>query len=226
MKKIILVTGGNRGIGLEICRQLAKQGNTVLMASRNLTKAEEIIKKMKGEIIPLKLDITQEEDIQEAFKFISDKFGKLDVLINNAGIMSTTTSASEANISEVKKVMDTNFFATWNLTVQLLPMIKKSSDGRIINMSSIMGALNELTGGHAGYRLSKTALNGLSIQLSKELSPEIKVYAVHPGWVKTEMGGPNAQLSVEQGADTAVWLATENNVPGGKFYANRKIMEW
>jgi NAD(P)-dependent dehydrogenase (short-subunit alcohol dehydrogenase family) len=188
MKKIILVTGGNRGIGLEICRQLAKQGNTVLMASRNLTKAEEIIKKMKGEIIPLKLDITQEEDIQEAFKFISDKFGKLDVLINNAGIMSTTTSASEANISEVKKVMDTNFFATWNLTVQLLPMIKKSSDGRIINMSSIMGALNELTGGHAGYRLSKTALNGLSIQLSKELSPEIKVYAVHPGWVKTEMG--------------------------------------
>jgi NAD(P)-dependent dehydrogenase (short-subunit alcohol dehydrogenase family) len=226
MKKIILVTGGNRGIGLEICRQLAKQGNTVLMASRNLTKAEEIIKKMKGEIIPLKLDITQEEDIQEAFKFISDKFGKLDVLINNAGIMSTTTSASEANISEVKKVMDTNFFATWNLTVQLLPMIKKSSDGRIINMSSIMGALNELTGGHAGYRLSKTALNGLSIQLSNELSPEIKVYAVHPGWVKTEMGGPNAQLSVEQGADTAVWLATENNVPGGKFYANRKIMEW
>jgi NAD(P)-dependent dehydrogenase (short-subunit alcohol dehydrogenase family) len=226
MKKIILVTGGNRGIGLEICRQLAKQGNTLLMASRNLTKAEEIIKKMKGEIIPLKLDITQEEDIQEAFKFISDKFGKLDVLINNAGIMSTTTSASEANISEVKKVMDTNFFATWNLTVQLLPMIKKSSDGRIINMSSIMGALNELTGGHAGYRLSKTALNGLSIQLSNELSPEIKVYAVHPGWVKTEMGGPNAQLSVEQGADTAVWLATENNVPGGKFYANRKIMEW
>jgi NAD(P)-dependent dehydrogenase (short-subunit alcohol dehydrogenase family) len=226
MKKIILVTGGNRGIGLEICHQLAKQENTILMASRNLAKAEEKIKDMEGEIIPLKLDITWEEDIQEALKFILERYGKLDVLINNAGIMSSTTKASEADISEVKKVMDTNFFATWNITVQLLPLIKKSDDGRIINLSSIMGALSELTGGHAGYRLSKTALNGLSILLSNELSPKIKVYAMHPGWVKTEMGGPNAHLSVEQGADTAVWLATENNVPGGKFYANRKVIQW
>ena len=122
--------------------------------------------------------------------------------------------------------MDANFFGPWELIKTLKPLLSKSDDPRIINMSSGMGALNELKrGGYAGYRTSKTALNALTIQLASELD-DIKINAMCPGWVKTEMGGSEAEREVEKGAETAVWLATNDVIPSGKFLRDKEVIEW
>jgi NAD(P)-dependent dehydrogenase (short-subunit alcohol dehydrogenase family) len=149
------------------------------------------------------------------------------VLVNNAAIMTDTYSGLDADLDNVKKVFDTNFFGAWRMVKAFIPLLKNSGDGRIINVSSEMGALNDMGQGHPGYRLSKTALNGLTALLANELSDtSIKVNAVHPGWVKTDMGGPNAIRFVAEGADTIVWLATSNQIPNGKFVYDRQVIPW
>lgn len=225
MKKIILVTGGNRGIGLGICRELATQGHTVLLGSRHLEQGEEAAGAINGDVTALKLDVTKDEDIMKAVKTISEHYGHLDVLINNAGIISTGAGAGSVETKEVERVMETNFYGAWRVTQLMLPLLEKSTAGRIVNMSSGMGALDDLSGGYAAYRMSKTALNGLTILFSNELQG-IKVNAVCPGWVRTEMGGEGASRSVEQGADTAVWLATAEHIPTGKFFRDRNEIPW
>jgi NAD(P)-dependent dehydrogenase (short-subunit alcohol dehydrogenase family) len=129
-------------------------------------------------------------------------------------------------MKEVRGVMETNLFGAWELIQQLLPLLRKSDDGRIVNISSGKGALASLTGDHAAYSLSKLALNGLTLMLSNELRGEITVNSMCPGWVKTDMGGPNAHRSVEEGSDTAVWLSTAENIPSGKFLRDRKVIDW
>lgn len=226
MKKIILVTGGNRGIGRGICTELAHQGHTVLLGSRSVEDGEEAASAIGGDVTAVKLDVTEDADIMKAAKIISDRFGHLDVLINNAGIISTSAGATSAEPKEVTRVMETNFQGAWRVVQLMLPLLEKSKDGRIVNMSSGMGALDDLTGGHAAYRLSKTALNGLTILLSNELQGRVRVNAMCPGWVRTEMGGEGASRSVEQGADTAVWLATAETIPTGKFFRDRQEIPW
>ena len=131
------------------------------------------------------------------------------------------------NIEEVKRIMETNFYGPMRMNKTFLPLLKKSDEARIINISSGMGALNSLTGGYAGYRLSKTGLNAQTILLSHELKQTgIKVFSVCPGWVKTDMGGKSAPRPVEKGAETAVWLATEKNPASGKFFRDKKIISW
>lgn len=226
MTKIALVTGANRGIGREICRQLAERGLTVVLTARNEAKGIEAAAGMNGNIIVQKLDVTSMQDAKEVAHFIGEKFGKLDVLINNAGIISAR-GAINADIHEAKLVMDTNLFGAWQVTLAMLPLLKESREGRIINMSSEMGTHSEMVGGYAAYRLSKHALNALTMLMSKELAGTgIKVNAMHPGWVRTDMGGANGQRSVEQGADTAVWLATAGHVPSGKFFFDREEEMW
>jgi NAD(P)-dependent dehydrogenase (short-subunit alcohol dehydrogenase family) len=267
--KIVLVTGGNRGIGLEICRQLDKLNHTVILGSRDFEKGRAASGILSKKLIVKQLDVTNEGSILELFKFIKTDFGKLDVLINNAGIgakdnddingviggiqdfIRTNLPAAwrvaknfkpvlqnvgmgkgkqgAANISllSVKHIMETNFYGPWRMIQAFIPLLKKSEDGRIINMSSGMGELNNLTGDYPGYRLSKSSLNALTIMFSIELKDQgIKVNAMCPGWVKTDMGGPYAPREVSQGANTAVWLATEKEIPTGKFFRDREEINW
>lgn len=226
--KIILVTGGNRGIGREICRQLAALGHTVLLGSRDLKKGEQVAAEMEGEVLPVKLEVAKEEDINNLATHIKDKFGKLDVLINNAGILVGQKGTVDVDIDEVKRIMEVNFYAPWRLSQAMIPLLKNSPDGRIVNMSSGMGEWDSLRlGNYAGYRLSKTSLNALTVQMASELSgTKVKVNAMCPGWVKTDMGGAGADRQVEEGADTATWLATADTIPSGKFFRDRKEISW
>lgn len=267
--KTVLVTGGNRGIGLEICSQLDKMGHIVILGSRDLEKGMAAARPFSKNVTVKQLDVTNEESILNLFEFVKTDFGKLDVLINNAGIgeiqkinkngiiaraktfMETNlygarqiskiitpvlrktrllpqrNRAGYISLADVKLVMETNFYGAWRMTQVFLPLILKSEDGRIINMSSGMGELNSLTGDYPGYSLSKASLNALTIMFSNDLKDKgIKVNAMCPGWVKTDMGGPDAPRSVSQGADTAVWLATENIIPTGKFFRDREEINW
>ncbi len=226
--KIMLVTGGNRGIGREICRQLAALGHTVLLGSRDLKKGEEVAARMEGEVLPVKLEVTKEADINDLAAHIRDKFGRLDVLINNAGILVGQKGTVDVDIEEAKSIMEVNFYAPWKLSQAMIPLLKNSPEGRIVNMSSGMGEWDSLRlGSYAGYRLSKTSLNALTVQMAGELSgTKVKVNAMCPGWVKTDMGGAGADRPVEQGADTATWLATTEQIPTGKFFRDRKEISW
>ena len=226
MNKIIVVTGGNRGIGKEICRQLDLMNYQVILCSRDLSKGRKAAKEMSPKIDVQELDVLSESSIQKLRKYIESTYGKLDVLINNAAIIGDKAGILETKQSDYRKVMDTNFFGPWELIKNLSPLLQKSDDGRIVNVSSEMGELRNIKkGGNAAYRMSKAALNALTIQLSGELK-NIKVNALHPGWVKTDMGGAHADLEVEQGADTAVWLATNDEIPNGAFLCKRKVVEW
>lgn len=226
MNRIAVVTGGSKGIGNAICRQLAEHGFTVILTARDEARATTAAGNIKGDVIARKLDVNNMSDAKALAGFIEKTYGRLDVLVNNAGLISTD-GATEADMEETREIMDTNFLGPWQVTIALLPLLKKSDDARIINMSSEMGAMRELVGGYAAYRLSKHALNALTILMSKELDQTtIKVNAMHPGWVRTDMGGANAPRSADQGADTAVWLATAPKIPTGKFFKDRKEIEW
>ncbi len=232
MDKIVLVTGGNRGIGLEICRQLAEKGATVILTARDENKgaaARDALAKSGFSVGFQPLDVADSASIQALKNQLENEYGRLDVLINNAGIGVGNKKALDADFAEVKEIMATNFYGPWELTVALLPLLRKSKDARVINMSSGMGALDSLpAGSYAGYRLSKTSLNGLSMMLAGELGSEnIAVNAMCPGWVRTGMGGQSAPRSVEQGADTAAWLALEaSRKITGKFFRDRKEIPW
>ena len=228
MKKTILVTGGNRGIGKEICRQLTAMGHQVLLGSRSVEKGKAAAESMEGNVEVVQIDVTLPEQIEALAAHIETKYGQLDVLINNSGIGIGSSGASDINLNEARSVIETNFFGVWQSILILLPLLKKSSDARIVNMSSGMGSISEMVHrtGYAGYRISKSALNALSILLSNELKGEVKVNSMCPGWVRTDMGGPEADRSVEEGADTAVWLATADKTPNGKFLRDRQVIEW
>lgn len=226
--KTILVTGGNRGIGLEICRQLAAGGHTVLLGARDPDQARTAAAELPGpgRALVLHLDVTREEDIWATADVLRESFGdRLDVLINNASIMDHQRLAS-LDEGDFRRTLETNFFGALRLTRQLLPQLK--GGGRVVNLSSGLGASDSLgQSGNAGYRFSKWALNGLTIMLAGELAgDDIKVNAVCPGWVRTDMGGSRAPRSVAEGADTPVWLATAANIPTGKFFRDRKEISW
>jgi NAD(P)-dependent dehydrogenase (short-subunit alcohol dehydrogenase family) len=222
----ILVTGGNRGIGLETCRQLAALGHTVLLGSRDHAKGQAAAATLSGNVQAVQLDMDDSASIAALAADLAARFGHLDVLINNAAVISTIPAATVAE-AEMKRVFQTNFHGPHALITALLPLLRRSPQGRIINLSSGMGALEDLTGGYAAYRLSKTALNALTILLANELRNEgVLVHAMCPGWVKTDMGGAGAQREVSQGADTAVWLATAPDTGSGKFWRDRKVIKW
>jgi NAD(P)-dependent dehydrogenase (short-subunit alcohol dehydrogenase family) len=227
MSKIILVTGANRGIGLEICRQLARQDHKVILTSRDEKKGSSAAASLSGDVIFHPLNVTKKESIDELYHFIKNSFDRLDVLINNAGIVRKNTDLSVVNIEDVKEIMETNFYGPMRMNKAFIPLLEKGEDPRIINVSSSMGGIGNLTGGYAGYRLSKAGLNAQTILLANEVKRKnIKVYSVCPGWVKTDMGGASAPRPVEAGADTAVWLALAKDQPSGRFYRDRKIIPW
>jgi NAD(P)-dependent dehydrogenase (short-subunit alcohol dehydrogenase family) len=242
-KKVALITGANRGIGLETARQLGQQGVVVVLASRKLSDAEAAAAKLKAEGIEahaIQLDVTKAGERAAAAKHLEKTFGKLDILINNAGVASegeffgnnTITTKEE----ELRRIYETNFFAVVLLTQELLPLLKKSEAGRIVNLSSILGSLtlnadpsSPIAGSKLfGYNSSKAALNSFSILLADALKDTpIKVNSVHPGWVKTEMGTDAAPMEIPDGAKTSVAAALLGpDGPNGRFIHLGEELPW
>ncbi|ULO05049.1 SDR family oxidoreductase [Paenibacillus sp. 19GGS1-52] len=234
-KKIALVTGANRGLGLEISRQLGKQGITILLASRTLAAAEVAAKGLQEEgldVIGVQLDVTNEEHISAIFDYIDKTYGYLDILINNAGVL-LEKSVDEKDA--FRKTIEANTIAPYILTEILLPLLLKSDAGRIVNQSSIIGSLEVMSTNERvqefavpGYAASKAALNMLTVYWANQLKDtSVKVNSVHPGLVKTDMGGATADLSIVDGARSAVRLATiPDDGPNGGFFHLDKVLPW
>lgn len=234
-KKSAVVTGSNRGIGLETCRQLGLRGFYVILTARKAKAGEKAAAELKSEGVDVEfrqLDVTDPESIDACARSLKTDLGRLDVLVNNAGIMldSSKTGASifHADAGLVRNTFETNALGPLMVTKALVPLMRKNSYGRIVNVSSGMGQLSEMDGGYPGYRISKTALNAVTVILSKELEgTNIKVNSVCPGWVRTDMGGDKAPRSPAEGADTVVWLATlPDDGPSGQFFRDRKPISW
>lgn len=240
-KKVALVTGANKGIGFEIARQLGGHGFAVVLAARDERKATEAADRLRAEGLdahPVRLDVTDPATAAAAARWLDGQFGRLDVLVNNAGISSefaAGTKPSQLTMEALRATYDTNFFGVFAVTQALLPLLRKSSSARIVNQSSTLGSLGTLSDPASpfygvnllAYNSSKTALNGLTVAFAKELAADrIAVNSVCPGWVKTEMGGEGAPRSVEQGAAIAVKLATMADPPTGKFLDEAGEIRW
>jgi NAD(P)-dependent dehydrogenase (short-subunit alcohol dehydrogenase family) len=220
---VALVSGANRGIGREIARQLrTDHGFLVLAGSRD----PDAIEAAEG-LLPLALDVADDESVAAARERIEADPGCLDVLVNNAGIAggSYGDSVEDSEIEEIKRVLETNLFGAWRLTQAMLPLLRGSEHPRVVNVSSGAGQLSEMNGGIHSYRVSKAGLNVLTRTLADDGG--ILVNSMCPGWVRTDMGGEHASRSVEEGADTAVWLATlPDDGPTGGFFRNREPILW
>ena len=239
-KKIALITGANKGLGFEMARQLGKAGVTVVLAARDPQKGEAAAAKLRADGLDvqfLKLDVTDKADRAAASAFLDKKFGRLDILINNAGISAEvfgTGKPSTTTDDTIHRTFETNFFAPVALTKALLPLLKKSDAGRIVNMSSILGsqALHADPKSQIydfkslSYDASKAALNSFTIHLAHELKDtRIKVNSAHPGWVKTDMGTDAAPMEIPEGGKTGVELAllAENGPTGGFFHLGNPV---
>ena len=233
-KRVAVVTGANRGIGLEICRRLAKHGGIrVVLTARNETKGKAAAMQLRGEGIDVdfhELDVTSETGIRALADWLTATYERCDILVNNAGIAPDPRGSRvlDSRIASYRETLETNTLGPLLLAQALVPLMKKHRYGRIVNISSGQGQLSDMGAGSPAYRVSKTALNALTRVLAAELKGSgILVNSMCPGWVRTDMGGPGAPRTVEQGADTAVWLATlPDDGPNGGFLRDRKPIAW
>jgi NAD(P)-dependent dehydrogenase (short-subunit alcohol dehydrogenase family) len=229
-QKVALVTGANKGIGFEVARQLARQGFRVFLGARNAKSGRDAAEKLSGEgaVIFLEIDVSDEKSIRAAADELSRQSGRLDVLVNNAGILLDEDKSALTITPDIfETTLRTNTLGPWLVAQAFAPLLEKSQEPRIVNVSSGGGQLEDGADGWApGYCVSKTALNGVTVQLAAAL-PKFAVNSVCPGWVRTDMGGANAERSVGEGASTIVWLATEApHDLTGKFVKDRKVIPW
>ena len=222
MTPVALVSGASRGIGAEIARQLASDHGIVVFAG---ARDPDDVEEAEG-IIPIELDVTDQGGVEAVQEQIGSDPGHLDALINNAGVYGDPVGVVDYDLDRAHEVFEVNTFGPWRLCQAFLPLLQRSSQPRIVNVSSGAGQLSDMNGGRAAYRLSKAALNALTRTLASD-ERGIKVNSMCPGWVRTDMGGPAATRSVEEGADTAVWLATlPDDGPTGGFFRNREPIPW
>ena len=227
--RVALVSGGNRGIGLEIVRQLAGRGITVILGSRDEERGRAAVEGLSGDVVVRQLDVTDEGSVARLAASVGDEFGRLDILVNNAGISNDDGQRGvNADLDRVRQALEANLFGAWRLCEMAIPLMQRHGYGRIVNVSSGMGALEDMGGGSPGYRISKSALNALTRILASELRGSgILVNSVCPGWVQTDMGSPRAPRPVEEGADTPVWAATlPRGGPTGGFFRDRRPIPW
>jgi len=228
-ERLALVSGGNRGIGLEVCRQLAEGGYAVIMGSRDEENGRVAAEGLEWNVIPQQLDVADAGSVDRMAAFLEDEFGRLDILVNNAGISNDEGQRGvDADLDRVKESLEANLFGAWRLCEMAIPLMRRNGYGRIVNVSTGLAALEDMGGGSPGYRVSKTALNALTRILASELRGSgILVNAVNPGWVQTDMGGSGATRSVEEGAEALVWAATlPNSGPTGGFFQDRRPVPW
>jgi NAD(P)-dependent dehydrogenase (short-subunit alcohol dehydrogenase family) len=239
-----LVTGGNRGLGYEICRQLGERGHIVFLGSRDLARGEAAADRLREAGIDaraLRLDATDEASIAAAVATVASQVPALDVLVNNGGtfVEAWGTMPSALTLAELRETFETNFFGAFQVLREFVPLIRKSRAARIVNISSDMGSLGNINNPESivyavmgpAYQSSKVAINALTTLFAKEFKDtNIKVNSASPGWCRTDMGGDAAPLSPAEGADTIVWLATlPDDGPSGQFFSatrKRGAMEW
>ncbi|MFM9367263.1 SDR family NAD(P)-dependent oxidoreductase [Streptomyces sp. Da 82-17] len=225
---VVLVTGGNRGIGREVCRQLAGLGHVVLLTARSLADAEAAAAEIGQGVVPAQLDVTSEHDRLRIVRQVEERFGRLDVLVNNAAIAYDTWQyAVDADLDVVREAAETNLYGPWRLTQVLLPLLRASPHGRVVNVSSGAASLADMGAGTPAYATTKVALNALTRMLAAELRADgILVNSVCPGWVETDMGGPGGR-PVADGAAGVVWAATlPGGGPTGGFFRDGVRVEW
>jgi NAD(P)-dependent dehydrogenase (short-subunit alcohol dehydrogenase family) len=244
---VAVVTGGNRGIGFETCRRLAIAGMRVFLASRDASKgqaAADILSRERAsgggslDVTHVLWDAEVPESSSKLVSTVVNAAGRLDVLVNNAGVMldkpakaGGVASAQEVTLELISQTFQINTLAPFGLVQQVMPHMLRQGHGRIVNVSSGMGQLSEMAGGWPGYRMSKTALNAATRIFAAELAQfgaqDILINSCCPGWVKTDMGGPSANRTVEQGTDTIIWLATlPPGGPSGGFFRDRRPLAW
>ena len=227
MNQLALVTGGNRGIGLEVVRQLAEQKYTVILGSRDKAKGEEAARGLEGDIVVKQLDVVDLAGVNALRDWVADEYGRLDVLVNNAAVnYDSGARALDVDLDEVRRTLETNLFGAWQTAQAFIPLLKKSEHGRLVNVSSGAGSFAEMGGGTPAYGVSKAALNALTVKLVAELEGDgVLVNAVCPGWTATDMGGGGRP--VPEGAAGVVWAATlDEDGPTGGFFRDEERIAW
>jgi NAD(P)-dependent dehydrogenase (short-subunit alcohol dehydrogenase family) len=220
-QRVALVSGANRGIGKEIARQLAEDRGFLVFAGSRVPGRIEKTERTRE----IQLDVTDQASVDAAREAIESDPGRLDVLVNNAGVYGDPVGVVDYDLGDAREVLEVNTFGPWRLIQAFIALLRGSNDPRVVNLSSGAGQLSDMNGNRAAYRLSKAALNALTRTLASE-ERWIKVNTMCPGWVRTDMGGPSATRSVEEGADTAVWLATAPEVRSGGFFRDRRPIPW
>jgi NAD(P)-dependent dehydrogenase (short-subunit alcohol dehydrogenase family) len=232
--KTVLVTGANRGLGKETARQLIKHDFFVFLGVRDLEKADDLIKDIGASNLNakvIKLDVTKTADIKSALDNIKKEERGLDLIVSNAGVFLEPRAEQHGTLEIdpviILKTIEVNTMGPLKIFQALVPYMIETGGGQIINISSGMGQLHDMSGHFPGYRMSKTSLNALTKMLSSELFDKgIKVNSVCPGWVKTDMGGEGATRSIEEGVETTIWLALQENPPTGKFFRDKAEIPW
>ena len=233
-QKVAVVTGANRGLGLAITRQLAQMGIHVVATARDAGLGQEMLAQFQSDNLPVStftLEVTDARACEALLGHVEQQYGRLDILVNNAGIAPDQwVSGFDLDIEMLRQVMEVNLYSALRLSQLFMPMMKAQGHGRIVNMSSELATLSQCQmGSTIAYRMSKAAMNSMTVLLAQELKefPDILINAAAPGWVKTELGGPDAPRTTEEGADTPVWLATlPAGGPTGGFYRDREVYPW
>ena len=232
-RKIAIVTGANRGIGHEIARQLLKEDLVVVVGARDKVKCERAVASLKNggaNVDAHPLDVSDTRSVKRFIAYVEKQHGAPSVLVNNAGVFpeSFDSKVVETPTSTWRETFETNLFGAVRMCREVVPLMQKLRFGRIVNMSSGMGQLHKMGAGAAAYRTSKAALNAFTRTLAAEVAGSgILVNSMSPGWVRTDMGGENAPRSVEEGADTAIWLSLlPSSGPSGQFFRDRQPIPW
>jgi len=238
---VALITGANKGIGYEAARRLGEQGYTVLVGARDEARGREAVDRLRAtgaDAHLIEIDVADEASVEKAAASVADRFGRLDLLVNNAGAnyeFGTAIRPSELKVATLRDTYDTNVFGPFLVIKHFAPLLRRSASPRIVNVSSTLGSLTAISNPEhplAGlntlaYNSSKTALNALTVAFAKDFAAErIAVNSICPGWVRTDMGGEHAPRSVEQGASIIVQLATADAPPTGRFLDEDGAVPW
>ena len=230
--RVAVVTGGNRGLGLETCRQLGGRGMQVVLTARDTEAGRDAAAELRSDghdVTFRRLDVTSSAQVEELARFLSDETGRVEVLVNNAGVyLDRGVAALDVDLDAVRRTMDVNAYGPLRLCQALVPMMRRRGYGRVVNVSSGSGAFDEMGTGTLAYGASKTWLNAMTRKVALEAEGDgVLVNAVDPGWVRTRMGGREAPRTPEEGADTIVWLATlPEDGPTGGFFRDRERIPW
>ena len=230
--RVAVVTGGNRGLGLETCRQLGARGLMVVLTARDPGAGRDAASGLRADGLDVRfrrLDVTEPGHVEELSAFLSEEVGRIDVLVNNAGVyLDRGVAALDVDPEAVRRTMEVNAYGPLRLCQALVPMMRRQGYGRVVNVSSGSGAFDEMGTGTLAYGASKTWLNAMTRKVALETEDDgVLVNAACPGWVRTRMGGEGAARSPEEGADTIVWLATlPEDGPTGGFFRDRERIPW